>query len=252
LRVQSSGGTVSYLSLAAPVLSINNGEKATSTAVVTLTLGASTKPDEMMVSSLSDFSGATWQAYKAQMSWTLSGLPGVKTIYAKYRNANGESAAGSASIELLTAAATPAETTPSQEQAPGETTTPTETTPAAQGQVSLILGQDGHTVYLKSEDSLYAFRDKAEFLSHGYKFSDVAAGTEADWALPVAGVKQAAVDALIKVANDPTVWIVNTHDVLNGFSSLKQFLGLGYNLNAIQVVGSLEGYTQGIALPNLD
>ncbi|HPO12900.1 MAG TPA: SUMF1/EgtB/PvdO family nonheme iron enzyme, partial [Candidatus Hydrogenedentes bacterium] len=87
-----------------PVLTsfaINSGAATTTDPVVTLDNTAVNGPVDYMASEASDFAGATWQPYAAAPSFTLSaGTGGVKTVYFKVRNAYGESAPVSDTINL--------------------------------------------------------------------------------------------------------------------------------------------------------
>ncbi|HBV99393.1 MAG TPA: phage tail protein, partial [Desulfotomaculum sp.] len=88
-------------------ISINGGNTYTNSTSVTLTLSA-TGASEMMVSEDSSFSGASYEAYSASKSFTLSSGDGTKTVYVKYRNAAGNETSGtiSDSITLDTTAPT--------------------------------------------------------------------------------------------------------------------------------------------------
>ncbi|SFG06678.1 Listeria/Bacterioides repeat-containing protein [Desulfotomaculum arcticum] len=88
-------------------ISINSGADYTTSTSVTLTLSA-TGASEMMVSEDSGFSGASYEAYSTSKSFTLSSGDGIKTVYAKYKDAAGNetSATISDTITLVTTAAT--------------------------------------------------------------------------------------------------------------------------------------------------
>jgi uncharacterized repeat protein (TIGR02543 family) len=91
-----AGGTVS----------INGGAAYASSASVTLTLSV-TGAAQMMISEDSGFSGAGYEAYAADRSFTLSSGDGVKTVYVKYKDAAGnETAVISDTITLDTCAPT--------------------------------------------------------------------------------------------------------------------------------------------------
>ena len=89
----------------APVLSsvsINAGAASTQSNIVALTLAyTGQSPTHYMASESSDFSGASWQTYNSNPSFTLSSSFGNKTVYVKLRNAYGESNSMSDSITLL-------------------------------------------------------------------------------------------------------------------------------------------------------
>jgi hypothetical protein len=106
-RVRNSAGGISptvsdTINLAMkPVvntLAINNGAATTTSGTVTLNNTASGSPAEYLASESASFAGATWKPYAAAPSFALSAGTGVKTIYFKTRNANGESAVKSDTI----------------------------------------------------------------------------------------------------------------------------------------------------------
>jgi len=81
--------------------SINGGAATTADQVVTLDNTATNSPTAYMASESSDFSGATWQPYDTAPAFTLSSFEGgTKTVYFKVRNAGGESAPVSDTIDL--------------------------------------------------------------------------------------------------------------------------------------------------------
>jgi hypothetical protein len=55
---------------------------------VTLALSA-IGATEMLISNDAGFAGASWEAYATSKPWVLTSGDGVKTVYAKFRNANG-------------------------------------------------------------------------------------------------------------------------------------------------------------------
>jgi formylglycine-generating enzyme required for sulfatase activity len=80
---------------------LNGGAATTADPVVTLDNTATNSPTEYMASESSDFSGATWQPYDTAPVFTLSAFEGgTKTVYFKVRNAGGESASVSDTIDL--------------------------------------------------------------------------------------------------------------------------------------------------------
>ncbi|MGB7957436.1 MAG: DUF11 domain-containing protein, partial [Minisyncoccia bacterium] len=89
------GGGQSY------VIAIDGGAPTTQTTSSTLSLygtGAYT----MEISNGSNFSSSTWQPYATTLPWTLTSGNGEKTVYAKYRDVNGNILATvNASIDLV-------------------------------------------------------------------------------------------------------------------------------------------------------
>jgi hypothetical protein len=70
---------------------INHEAVSTTRQTVALYLyGQSWGATEMMLSESADFEGATWQPFTPTPRWTLSSSNGPKTVYAKIRNAAGE------------------------------------------------------------------------------------------------------------------------------------------------------------------
>ena len=102
-------------------ISINAGAAKTTTASVTLTLGAadSSGVSSMMIANDSAFTGAVFETYATSKSWTLTSGNGVKTVYAKFKDAAGNVSAAVSDTITLDTAATTADTTPP----PASTTT---------------------------------------------------------------------------------------------------------------------------------
>lgn len=80
---------------------INSGDAATSIRTVLLSFGYVGYPTHYMASESSDFSGASWQAFTANPSFTLSADYGVKTVYVKLKNATTTTAVKNDTIELI-------------------------------------------------------------------------------------------------------------------------------------------------------
>ncbi|MCX6781939.1 MAG: fibronectin type III domain-containing protein [Candidatus Magasanikbacteria bacterium] len=110
----SSGGGINNNNQTAPTnasVVINSGSASTASANVTLALSAS-DATQMAISNTSDFNGISWEDYAASKSWVLPAGAGLKTIYVKFRNADGNiSNIVSDSIDLTVSAggATPEE-----------------------------------------------------------------------------------------------------------------------------------------------
>jgi hypothetical protein len=69
--------------------SINAGASITSSPFVTLALSA-TGATEMIISNDTGFAGASWETYVASKPWVLTSGDGLKTVYAKFRDAVGD------------------------------------------------------------------------------------------------------------------------------------------------------------------
>ncbi len=91
-----------------PSVSINSGAAWSTSGTVDLALGATGSPSEMMVSNDAGFAGAGWESYgTSKSSWALTAGDGVRTVYAKFRDAAGNvSAVVSDDIQVDTAAPT--------------------------------------------------------------------------------------------------------------------------------------------------
>ncbi len=72
-------------------LEFNGGKQYTTSADVTLNLGASgdTNLSRMMISNNADFADANWETYSAAKTWTLASGYGSKTVYVKLMNESG-------------------------------------------------------------------------------------------------------------------------------------------------------------------
>jgi len=82
-------------------IKINGNVASTNNVNVQLTLGAS-GATLMTLSNSSDFSNAVWESYVTSKNWTLTSGAGIKTVYVKFRDNEGNSATVvSDSIELL-------------------------------------------------------------------------------------------------------------------------------------------------------
>ncbi|MBI4791046.1 MAG: hypothetical protein HY782_28785 [Chloroflexi bacterium] len=90
---------------------INNGADSTQSPNVTITLTEENalpagegkmigRPKQVQVSNSPDFADADWQPYADKIPWTLPASGGAKTVYVKYRDANGRTATSSDSITL--------------------------------------------------------------------------------------------------------------------------------------------------------
>ncbi len=69
-------------------ITINEGEDTTTSASVVLNLSAE-EAEWMAISNDPDFTGASWEVYDSSKNWTLTPGPGLKTVYAKFRDAVG-------------------------------------------------------------------------------------------------------------------------------------------------------------------
>lgn len=257
-----AGGSSATVAVSAPSnaqVTINSGAALTNTQTVSLALSAGNSPTQMMFSNSADFANASWMAFAAAYTWSVTEGNGTKTVYAKFKNAGGTSSVATDSITLdVYATIPPAVTqTPAAETPAGEEETPAAETPAgeqtgsasnAHSEGTLVFGADGRTVYRVEGGQLYAFRSAQEFHSYGYDFASVVSASSDDLLLPLAGVRTAAAGSLIKAEDDATVWLVGENGAIRPFPSLSVFTRLGYKLADIMPVPDLSGYIGGLAM----
>jgi hypothetical protein len=91
-----SGAVTVAVNASAPTgsVSINSGASYTDTTGVTLSLSVSDDIDtasslQMEISSSSDFSGSSYESFMASKAWTLGSTDGEKTVYARFKNTQG-------------------------------------------------------------------------------------------------------------------------------------------------------------------
>jgi len=87
----NTGGGGGIYTAASPTdvsVAINNGESAAENAKVNLILSASGSA-QMAISNSSDFADVGWEDFKTAKEWVLSAGVGEKTVYVKFRSANG-------------------------------------------------------------------------------------------------------------------------------------------------------------------
>lgn len=126
-------------------VTINSGAEITNSRNVTLTL-KDTNAAYMMVSNLSNFSDASWEAFAASKSWVLTAGDGVKTVYAKYKTSSGNEYSPVSDTITLQVGAIVATTTTTQVTTTGQTTTQTITQTTGQTDVSTYVFQTSLTV----------------------------------------------------------------------------------------------------------
>ena len=85
-------GPLSRMVVAKPGINsilINGGAEYTNSETITLTLVGSESIDFMQINDDSAFPGSSWEPFSATRIWTLSQGDGVKTIYARFRDDEG-------------------------------------------------------------------------------------------------------------------------------------------------------------------
>ncbi len=102
---------------------INGGAEYTGSRTVDLQLSAPTTTVMMIIANESGFATGVWETYRFNRSWSIPEGDGAKTVYARFRDANGsESPAMSDAIYLDTyAAISDVTVTPERAYSPGET-----------------------------------------------------------------------------------------------------------------------------------
>lgn len=103
--VDSAGrsGSRSVIAWGAPNLfsiSINGGDNITNSREVTLNMVAPADCQYMMVANTNDFSGSQWESFAATKSWILTPEAGIKTVYALFRDAYGNTTSGALSDNI--------------------------------------------------------------------------------------------------------------------------------------------------------
>lgn len=87
--VADAGKVYGYGNQAQFSMIINSGAEFTFSRDVQLSFSVFNTPTEMIISENADFSGASWEAYSSTKTFTMSSGGGTKTIYAKFKDADG-------------------------------------------------------------------------------------------------------------------------------------------------------------------
>lgn len=86
------------------------------------------------------------------------------------------------------------------------------------------------TIYLIANQQRLPFRDSAEYMSHGYKFSQVVVASVSDMYLPEGAIQKAMAGALVLDKSDgKTVYMIGQNGTKRGFTTPAVFSGLGYS-----------------------
>ncbi len=102
--VNPDGKTEAWLANLTPEINsfaLNNGASETTSSTVTLNSSMEHTASHCMASEFSDFRDAAWSPYSSSVPFVLSPGLGLKTVYFKVKNAYGESAVVSDSIQLI-------------------------------------------------------------------------------------------------------------------------------------------------------
>jgi len=221
--------------LGAPTIAavlINGGADTTASQAVTLMLTAA-NATQALAGNTADFTDlASWVPFTATMQWTLTPGSGVKTVYAKFRSADGGvSSVVSDTITLLpgyAAAPTPA--------VPLATPPPTATPPSAPSpEVQLVKEAGKPAVFVVESGRRRVFRNADIFLAHGFQWaqvrtvsslSDVPFGDPMDYP---------AVSGMLVKGSDSKVYLIQGGQ-RRWIASEQVFLGLGYAWSQIRVL----------------
>lgn len=82
-------------------LRINDGLGYTDSALVTLVIKAPLTTELMLIGNDSLFTGSAWQPYESTIPWTLTSVDGKKTVYAKFRDRDGNETKGRISASII-------------------------------------------------------------------------------------------------------------------------------------------------------
>ncbi len=115
---------------------------------------------------------------------------------------------------------------------------------------TLVLGSDGQTVYLIKDGQRYAFRDAAEYKSHGFTFEQIVLASATDNALPWISsniIKALEGTLVIDSTDGKTVYMIGLNNSKRGFVSAKVFTDLGYSFANLPRI-NLSDYTVGLVI----
>ncbi len=223
------GGGSTGITPANPSISINNGAANTTSATVTLTLGA-TNATAMAISNNASFTGVSYETYSATKEWTLTSGAGTKTVYAKFRNSN-DSAVVSDTIAYSATPATPAEpATPGQE--PATPATPA-TPPSYTDDGTLLKVSDAPEVYVIVNGKRVWIKSIEEFNAGGYNWADIKTVSSETLSQISSSV------VLIRAEGDVKVYVVENGKKRH-IASAEAFNAAGYNWGDIREVSAKE------------
>lgn len=146
-------------------VSINNGAASTASTAVSLTLAA-TNATHMAISNAADFSGVSWETFAASKSWILTAGDGLKTVYAKFRDAAG--VASSAVSDTITLGSAPV---PTPTPTPAPTVAPSASASYPDG--TLLKSSDAPEVYVIRNGNKVWIKSAEEFNAAGYKWDNI-------------------------------------------------------------------------------
>jgi len=180
----------------------------------------------MMVSNDAVFTGVTWATYATSLSWNLVSGNGVKTVYAKFRDAAGNVSAAVSDTITLSSGTTVAPVAPA--------------TPASPSGVTLVKMAGDPKVYVVKDGVKTWIQTAAEFMAAGYDWNaiqTVSAEALAGYSDSSSSAPITAGYQLMRASGDPKVYKVE-NGVKTWVQTAEQFNAAGYDWNAIQVVGA--------------
>ncbi len=203
-------------------ISIASGAANTLARGVTLTLAA-TGATQMAISNTADFAGVNWETYATSKTWTLTEGDGVKTVYAKFRDADGDTATTVSDTIILGASV----------GAPETSTTPASSAiTSAYPNGTLIKSDSAPEIYVIKDGKRVWIPNANAFIKGGYKWENVKTVTGEI-------VKQVGSATLIRVAGDPRVYAI-VNNAKRHIKSSDEFNSKGYKWTDIVTVGAAE------------
>ncbi|MBU3925111.1 SH3 domain-containing protein, partial [Patescibacteria group bacterium] len=217
---QGGGGSYTPATLVTNAsITIAGGAASVANTAVALTLAA-TNATQMAISNAADFAGAVWETFAVSKAWTLTLGEGIKTVYAKFRDAAG--VASSAVFDTITLGniLTPS---PTPNPISALTSYTDGTLLKSSGEPEVYVIKNGNKVWIASPD---------EFEKAGYKWSDIKI---------VSGevLKSIGSVMLIRVEGDHKVYAIR-NNVKRHIKSPDEFNAAGYKWDSIVVVKKSE------------
>lgn len=203
-------------------VSINGGAGSTSSLAVTLTLTA-TNATQMAISNTADFAGVVWETFSTSKTWSLVSGDGVKTVYAKFRDAAGVATGVVLDTITLGAANGTSSTSSSTVSTGSQTSYPDGTLIKASDAPEVYVIRDGNKVWVKTAE---------EFNAAGYKWADIKV-VSGEILKAVGSVK------LIRVAGDPRVYVLH-NNIKKHIKTAEEFSAAGYKWENIVSVSQTE------------
>ncbi|MDP2815967.1 MAG: SH3 domain-containing protein, partial [Rectinemataceae bacterium] len=171
----------------------------------------------MAISNTSDFAGASWEAYIAKKEWTLTSGNGIKTVYAKFKDAAGNVSSPVSDTITLNETSIPTAETP---------------TPTTQPERTLLRYDSSPKVYVVKNGNQVWIRTLEEFNAAGYKWANVKV-------ISTSVVKTVGSVTLLRAEGDNRVYVIH-NNTKRHVQSAAAFNAAGYKWEDIKVVGASE------------